>query len=82
MQKLALSAGTSSGPTSLDEIAEFNDFTVITSKKKQSKIKIKPIIKETANNTALPSSPTLESHVSASSEHNKKQFLAASTKAK
>jgi hypothetical protein len=77
MQKPTLPTGAFSEPPNLDDIAVDNDFTVITTKKKQSKAKIKPTISETANNNALPSSPTPESHVSGSSEHNKKQFLTA-----
>jgi hypothetical protein len=75
--KPALSARASYEPPNLDEIAEDNDFTVITTKQKQSEAKIKPTITETAINTALLSSPTPESHVPGSSEHKKYQFLTA-----
>jgi hypothetical protein len=71
MQKPTLSARASSEPPNLYKIAVDNDFTVITTKKKQSKTKIKPTISETATNTALPSSPTPESHLSGNSEHKK-----------
>jgi hypothetical protein len=40
MQKPTLSARTSSEPPNLDEIAVDNDFTVVTTKRKQSKPKI------------------------------------------
>jgi hypothetical protein len=51
-QKPALSARDSSDPPNLDEMAEDNDFTVITTKKKESDTKIKPNITETVINTA------------------------------
>jgi hypothetical protein len=75
MQKPALSARAASEPLNLDEIAEDNDFTVITAKKRQGKAKVKPTVSETAINTALPSSPTPESHISGSTEHKKNQFI-------
>ncbi|PNF15237.1 hypothetical protein B7P43_G13027 [Cryptotermes secundus] len=58
------------------EIAENNDFTVITPKKRQNKTKVMPTTTETAINTALPSSLTPESRVSGSSER-KNKFLTA-----
>jgi hypothetical protein len=66
MQKPALSARAASEPPNPDEIAEDSDFTVITAKKRQSETKVKPTVSETAINTALPSSPTPESHVTGS----------------
>jgi hypothetical protein len=77
VQKPALSARASSEPPNLDEIAEDNDFTVITTKKGQSKTKVKPTASETAISTALPFSSSPESHVSGSSVHNTNQFLTA-----
>jgi hypothetical protein len=47
----------------------------MTSEKKLWKTKLEPTITEAAIKTALPFSPTPESHVSGSSEHNKNQFL-------
>jgi hypothetical protein len=47
MQKPTLSARSSSEPPNLDEIAEDNDFTVMNTKKRQSKTKIKPTISAT-----------------------------------
>jgi hypothetical protein len=76
-QKPALPARASSEPLDLEEIAEDSDFTVSTTKGNQSKTEIKPNITETAINTALPFSPTPESHVSGSSGHNKNQFITA-----
>jgi hypothetical protein len=72
-----LSARASTERPDLDEIAEDNDFAVITTKKKQSKTKIKLTIIEAAINTALPSAPSPESHVPGSSDHKKNQFLTA-----
>jgi hypothetical protein len=43
--------------------------------KRQNKTKIKPTVSETSINTALPPSPTPESHASGSSEQKKNQFL-------
>jgi hypothetical protein len=77
-QKHALSARTSSEPSNLYEIVEDSDFTAITTRKEQCKTKIKPTITDTAINTALASSPALESHIPGSSEHNKNQFATAS----
>jgi hypothetical protein len=75
MQKPALSVRAASEPPNPDDIAEDNDFAVITVKKRQSKTKIKPTISEAAINTALPSSPTPESHASGCSERKKNQCL-------
>jgi hypothetical protein len=75
MRKPALSARAASGPPNLDEIAVDNGFTVIDAKKRQIIPKIKPTISETALNTALPPSPTPESHASGSSEQKQNQFL-------
>jgi hypothetical protein len=75
MQKPALSARAASEPPNPDENAEDNDFTVIVAKMRQGKTKVKPTVSETAINTALPSSPTPESHVSGSTEHKKNHFL-------
>jgi hypothetical protein len=66
-EKPALSATASSEPPNLDEIAKDSNFTVTTTKMKQSKTKIKPSIRKTVINTVLPSSFTLESYVSFSS---------------
>jgi hypothetical protein len=76
-QKPALSARASSEPPNLDEIAEDNHFTVITSRKKQRKMKIKPTITDTANNKVLPSSSTPENKVSVNPEHKDNQFITA-----
>jgi hypothetical protein len=75
MWKPALSAKAASEPTNLDEIAVDNGFTVITAKKRQNKTKIKPTTSETAINTALPPSPTHESHASGSSDQKQNHFL-------
>ncbi|PNF32199.1 hypothetical protein B7P43_G00735, partial [Cryptotermes secundus] len=75
-QKPALSARASSEPPNPDEIAEDNDFTVITPKKRKNKAKVNPPITEAAINTALPSSPAPESRVAGSSE-KRTNFLTA-----
>jgi hypothetical protein len=79
VQKLHVSARASSEPPNFNEIAEDDDFTVITSKKKQPKSKsnLKPTITDAAINTALPSSPAPESRDSGKSEHNMNHFLTA-----
>jgi hypothetical protein len=76
-QKPASSSEAPADPPNVDEIAEDDDFTVIKAKKKPSKPKATPTVTETAMNTALPSSPTLENQESGSSLHNKNQFLTA-----
>jgi hypothetical protein len=75
VQKPTVSAKASSEPPNYNETAEDNDFTVITSRKKQSKTKLMTTITDTAINTALPSSPTPESCNSGMPEHRKNQFL-------
>jgi hypothetical protein len=48
-------------------------------KRKKNLIQSKPIITDAAINTALPSSPALESRDSGKSEHNTNHFLTAPT---
>jgi hypothetical protein len=59
----------------MDEIAEADDFTVVTTKKKPRKSKATPVVTETVLNTPLPPSPNPET---GSSEHNTTPFLTAS----
>jgi hypothetical protein len=66
-QKPVLSARTSSGPQNLNEIAEDNDFTVITTKKKRRKTKMKPTTTDIIMNTASPSSHIPKSRIFRSS---------------
>jgi hypothetical protein len=73
-QKPASSSAASTGPRNIDEIAEADDFTVVTTKKKLRKSKATPAVTETAMNTHFPPSPSPET---GSSEHNTNPFLTA-----
>jgi hypothetical protein len=76
-QKPASSTAPSTDHPNMDEIevAEVDDFTVVTAKKKPRKSKANPAITHTALNTPLPPSPNPET---GSLEHNTTPFLTAS----
>jgi hypothetical protein len=59
VQKPTVSARASSEPLDFNEIGEDDDFTVITSRREQTEINLKPIITEAAINIALSSCPFL-----------------------
>jgi hypothetical protein len=65
-QKPSSSIAAPTDPPNMDEIAEADDFTVVTTKKKLSKSKATPAVTETAMNTTCSPSPSPEI---GSSEH-------------
>jgi hypothetical protein len=74
-QKPASSTAPLNNPPNMDEIAEADDFTVVSAKKKLRKSKANPAITQTALNIPLPPCPNPET---GSSERNTTPFLTAS----